>query len=245
MDYSNAARFLKSYNKIESQLKILYNERPTQNFTDLVKRCTDRNITVRRYENELVDYGKLRNAIVHRTGAAGEMFIANPSDEVVVNIEYIEKQICNPPRVVDVFKARKLTAIFADKPLLTAVQTFGETEKKTLVVYDRGKMRGVINSYFLYRLIAARTEAGENVTEFLTKTMCGDILDDRLLEKYKLLDSAATVFDVFEAFEQRKDIYAVIVTEHGAIGEKVLLLLTPSDYPVINRYLESYNSKPY
>ena len=91
MDYANAARFLKSYNKIESQLKILYNERPTQNFTDLVKRCSDRNITVRRYENELVDYGKLRNAIVHRAGAAGELFIANPSDEVVVNIEYIEK----------------------------------------------------------------------------------------------------------------------------------------------------------
>lgn len=40
MDYGNAARFLKSYNKIESQLKLLYNERPTQNFTDLVKRCT-------------------------------------------------------------------------------------------------------------------------------------------------------------------------------------------------------------
>ena len=245
MDYANAARFLKSYNKIESQLKILYNERPTQNFTDLVKRCSDRNITVRRYENELVDYGKLRNAIVHRAGAAGELFIANPSDEVVVNIEYIEKQLCNPPRVVDVFKARKLTAIFADKPLLTAVQTFGATEKKSLVVYDRGKMRGVINSYFLYRLIAARTEAGEDVTAFLTQTLCGDILDPALLDRYKLLSSEATVFDVFEAFERRKDIYAVIVTENGVVGEKVLLLLTPSDFPVINRYLETYSAKTF
>ena len=52
MEYENAARFLKSYNHIENQLKILYNARPTQNFTDLVKRCTDLNITVRRYENE-------------------------------------------------------------------------------------------------------------------------------------------------------------------------------------------------
>ena len=82
MDYGNAARFLKSYNKIESQLKILYNASPTQNFTDLVKRCTDLNITVRRYENELIDYGKLRNAIVHRAGGE-ELFIANPSDDVV------------------------------------------------------------------------------------------------------------------------------------------------------------------
>ena len=68
MNYANAERFLKSCNKIESQLKILYGGPPTQAFTDLVKRCSDRNITVRRYENELIDYGKLRNAIVHRAG---------------------------------------------------------------------------------------------------------------------------------------------------------------------------------
>ena len=67
MDYANAARFLKSYNKIESQLKLLYHAKATQNFTDLVRRCTDLNLTIRRYENELIDYGKLRNAIVHRT----------------------------------------------------------------------------------------------------------------------------------------------------------------------------------
>ena len=44
MKYANAERFLKSYNKIESQLKILYGGPPTQAFTDLVKRCSDRNI---------------------------------------------------------------------------------------------------------------------------------------------------------------------------------------------------------
>ena len=245
MDYANAARFLKSYNRIESQLKILYSERPTQTFTDLVKRCSDRNITVRRYENELVDYGKLRNAIVHRAGAADEMFIANPSDEVVENIEYIERQLCRPPLVTDVFRARKLSAVFADKPLLTAVQAFADTEKKTLVVYDHGKMAGVLNSYSLYRLIAERAAAGEDVTAFLTGTSCGDVLDGALLAKYVLLSGDATVFEVFEAFETRKDIYAVIVTEHGVPGEKVLALLTPSDFPAINRYLESYNAKTF
>ena len=103
MKYANAERFLKSYNKIESQLKLLYGGPPTQAFTDLVKRCSDRNITVRRYENELIDYGKLRNAIVHRAGGE-ELFIANPSDDVVDTLEYIERQLCRPPLVIDVFK---------------------------------------------------------------------------------------------------------------------------------------------
>ncbi len=244
MDYANAAKFLKSYNKIESQLKMLYSMKPTQNFTDLVKRCTDLNITVRRYENELVDYGKLRNAIVHRTGG-GDLFIANPSDDVVENIEYIEKQLCNPPTVTEAFKVKKTSVVYADKPLLTAVQTFGESEKKTVVVYDHGKMKGVLNSYYVFRLIAERAAAGEDVTAYLQETKCGDVLSEELLEKYYLVDKTATVFDVFSAFEHHKDIYAVIVTENGKIGEKVLLLLTPSDFPVINRYLETFNAKAF
>ena len=77
MDISNASRFLQSYNRIEAQLKLVYNAKATQNFTDLVKRCADLDITVRRYEAELIDYGKLRNAIVHRSdGGAGETVIA-------------------------------------------------------------------------------------------------------------------------------------------------------------------------
>lgn len=244
MDYANAAKFLKSYNKIESQLKMLYSMKPTQNFTDLVKRCTDLNITVRRYEKELVDYGKLRNAIVHRA-AGGDLFIANPSDDVVENIEYIEKQLCNPPTVTEAFKVKKTSIVYADKPLLTAVQTFCESEKKTVVVYDHGTMKGVLNSYYVFRLIAERAAAGEDVTAYLRETKCGDVLSEELLDKYCLVDKTATVFDVFSAFEHHKGIYAVIVTENGKIGEKVLLLLTPSDFPAINRYLETFNAKAF
>ncbi len=244
MEYGNAARFLKSYNNIESRLKILYSARPTQNFTDLVKRCTDLNITVRRYENELVDYGKLRNAIVHRT-AGGELFIANPCDEVVDTIESIEKQICDPPRITDALKVKKLASVFADKPLLEAAETFAREKQKTLLVYDHGKMAGVINCYCLYEEIARRASAGENVTGFLRNTLCGNILDEKVLQKYLVMSREATVFDVFEAFETHKGIYAVIVTENGVLGEKALLLITPSDFPLINRFLETYCAKSF
>ena len=53
------------------------------------------------------------------------------------------------------------------------------------------------------------------------------------------------MFEVFDAFERRKDIYAVIVTENGVLGEKVILLLPPSDFPTINRYLEASNTKTF
>ena len=244
MANENAERFLHSYNRIETQLKILYNAKPTQNFTDLVRRCSDLNITVRRYENELIDYGKLRNAIVH--GAEGGIkVIANPCDEVVRQIEFIERYLCAPPAVLDVIKVKKSASVFADKPLLTAAEAFAENRQKTLIVYDHGRMSGVINSYKLYGEIAARAKRGDDVTAFLTGARCGDILSPADLTGYMLVGRDATVVDVFTAFEKHKDLIAVIVTESGVLGEKVLTIITPSDFPRINRYLENYNVKPF
>ena len=230
MEYANAEKFLKSYNRIESQLKILYGGRATQNFTDLVKRCTDLNITVRRYENELIDYGKLRNAIVHRATDSQEVFIANPCDNVVENISFIEKQLCHPPRLMDAIKIKKIASVFADK---------------SLIVYDHGKMAGVINSYGLYGEIAARAQRGEDINDFLMHTPCGEIVSQEMLARYKLVPESATVFDVFTAFEEQKNLLAVIVTENGLPGEKAMNLITPADFPRINRYLETYNVKPF
>ena len=65
------------------------------------------------------------------------------------------------------------------------------------------------------------------------------------MEKYCILSQDTTVFDVFVAFENRKDLVAVIVTENGVFGEKVLSIVTPSDFPRINRFLETYNAKPF
>lgn len=103
----------------------------------------------------------------------------------------------------------------------------------------------MLNTYYVFRLIAERAARGESVTEFLKNTPCGDVLDARQLEHYVFLSGEATVFDVFAAFERQKELYAVIVTENGAPEEKALLVLTPSDFPAINRCLEAYSAKTF
>lgn len=246
MDISNAARFLQSYNRIEAQLKLLHGARAAMNFTDLVKKCSDEDITVRRYAAELIDYGKLRNAIVHRAGgAADETVIAVPCDDVVHTIEFIESLICRPPRLIDAIKVKPVASVFADKPVLAAVEAFREKWQKSLVVYDHGTMVGVINSYGLYAEIEARVKAGEDLGTFFLHTPVRDVMHDAVLERYVVMSQDATVFEVFVAFEEKKDLLAVIVTENGVFGEKALSIITPSDFPRINRFLENYNAKPF
>ena len=246
MDISNASRFINSYNRIEAQLKLVYNAKATQNFTDLVKRCADLDITVRRYETELIDYGKLRNAIVHRTdGGAGETVIAVPCDEVVRHIEFIEKLLCHPPRLMDAIKVKKVTSVFADKPAISAVETFAAYRQKTLLVYDHGTMIGAVNTYLLYSKILQCAASGKSVTDFLLTTPCRELVDEEEMKRYLIVSQEATVFDVFVAFEEKRDLTAVIVTENGVFVEKALSIITPSDFPRINRFLENYNSKPF
>ncbi len=245
MENESAARFLRSYNSIESRLKAIYSVRPTQNFTDLVKRCSDMNIVVRRYAGELIDYGKLRNAIVHHTSGAGDTVIAVPCDEVVDNIEYIERQICRPPKVTDAFKVKKIVTVFADDPLVKAVREFADNRQKTVIVYDHGNMIGVINSYALYGLIAGVAEKKGDLTAYLCGTRCGDAIDAAEMENYCLMNKYATVFDVFTEFEKRRSLVAVIITENGVLGEKVISIVTPADFPRINKFLENYNVKPF
>ncbi len=246
MDISNASRFLQSYNRIEAQLKLLHNARSAMNFTDLVKKCSDEDITVRRYAAELIDYGKLRNAIVHRAaGATDETVIAVPCDDVVQTIEFIEALLCRPPRLIDAIKVKKIASVFADSPVLSAVEAFREYKQKTLIVYDHGTMAGVINSYGLYAQIENRIKTGDDLTAFFTNTPCRAILCEEDMLKYRIMSQDATVFEIFVAFEEKKDLLAVIVTEHGVFGEKALSIVTPSDFPRINRFLENYNAKPF
>ena len=243
MDKRNATLFLNSYNKIDAQLRELYGFKPSQSFTDVVRRSAEKNTVVRKYETELVDYARLRNAIVHQS--TDGQIIAVPCDEVVEQIEFIEKLLCHPPGIMDAIKVKKIASVFADKPLITAVDAFAENWQKTLIVYDHGRMCGVLNSYGLYRILGERVRAGENVTQFLLTALCRDVLDENELAKYRLVGRSSTVFEIFKAFEERKGLLAVIVTENGQLGEKAINIITPSDFPRINHYLETYNVKPF
>ena len=62
---SLGARFLDAYNAIDKALRAQYNYKTTISFSDLIRRCADLNHVVRGHENDLINFARLRNAIVH------------------------------------------------------------------------------------------------------------------------------------------------------------------------------------
>ena len=109
MDKTNATLFINSYNKIDAQLRQLYNFKPSQSFSDMVRRSAEENAVIRKYENDLMDFARLRNAIVHQS--TDGRIIAVPCDEVVEEMQLIEKLLCTPPKIGDTMKPKKIVSV--------------------------------------------------------------------------------------------------------------------------------------
>ena len=96
---SNAKRFIDAYNNIDYALKTRYGLNRAMGFSDLIRKAVVINYIVRRYEDDLIDYGRLRNAIVHSNSE--DFIIAEPHTSVVENIEHIEKLLTTPPLALE------------------------------------------------------------------------------------------------------------------------------------------------
>ena len=62
---NNSRRFIDAYNRIDKALHNRFGFKPSMSYSDAVRRAAAINSVVRKYEDDLIDYGRLRNAIVH------------------------------------------------------------------------------------------------------------------------------------------------------------------------------------
>ena len=94
MQKSNARRFIEAYNQIDYALRVQHNFKRSMGYSDMIRRAVAVNYIVRKYEDDLIDFGRLRNAIIHRSN--DDYIIAEPHDDVVVQMEcWSERDSCD------------------------------------------------------------------------------------------------------------------------------------------------------
>ncbi len=237
-ELQNAREFIDSYNKIDAQLRELYGFKPSQPFTDVVRRCAERNAVVRRYESDLADYARLRNAIVHQS--TDGRIIAVPCDDVVSRIRLIEKLLCSPPEI-GTLPEKKIVSIEAQISLRQAVLLVSRTGHSNLPVYRGKRMVGILNNRRIVRALGAAMAEGMDADAFLSRTPVEEILEEAdLTVYYKYLSRHDSLIDVLTAFENNKKLIAVAVSENGRIGERICNLITEADLMRISRAVEDY-----
>src|SRR5690606_8371555 len=97
----NAERFINTYNKIEAFLNKKENYDSYASFSYKVK--NSKNKVVRRFKDDLISFGELRNAIVHNPNHGGKP-IAEPYKITVEKLDDLYERITNPKKVIPTFQ---------------------------------------------------------------------------------------------------------------------------------------------
>ena len=236
MDKKNAAEFINSYNKIDAQLRQLYDFKPSQSFSDMVRRSAEKNGVIRKYENDLMDFARLRNAIVHQS--TDGKIIAVPCDEVVEEIQLIERLLCTPPTIGATLREKRIVSVDDSISLKQVIRLIANTNYSNLPVYDGRRMIGVLNNRRLVRGMGSALEEGNPIGDYLSQPCVSAIHEGDMMRFYKVLGKKNTVQEAIDAFDENRKLLAVIVTASGNPNDEIVNLLTSADLPKLLRLLE-------
>lgn len=229
---SNALEFIAAYNAIDARMRAMYKGKGALGFSDLVRRLAPTQSTLGKYEDELIAFARLRNAIVHNT--TGDRVIAEPTDEATALITRIANLLTAPPKLKDVKKKAPVVGIECFESVGQAAKLISKTGYSNLPVYKNGRFVGIINNRSIVRALGEALIKGESADAFLKKKT-ESLLSESDALYYKVLRLEDTVEDAVSAFSNNRRLLAVIVTDGKGEIRKIL---TPMDIPQLISMLD-------
>lgn len=222
---SNALEFIAAYNEIDAYLRAHYKGKGMPGFADLVRRLAPTQSTLNKYEDELVAFARLRNAIVHNTTT--DRVIAEPTDEATALISKIASLLTAPPKLKELKKKAPVVGIESTDSVGHATKLIAKTGYSNLPVYKDGRFIGIVNNRSIVRALGEALMKGESADGFLKKK-AESLLSESDWLYYKVLRTDDTVEEAVSAFSNNRRLLAVIVTDGKGELQKIL---TAMDIP--------------
>lgn len=223
-------RFEVAYNQIDDALKSMlkiYN----RGFSDRVRIGASRHKIIKEFQDELLQYARLRNAIVHEKTELG-YYIAEPHKDVVERIEKIARLMTEPDYCLSI-ATRKVVYFHVNDPLITVIRKMKGNHYSQFPVYDDYGCVGLLKCRTIVKWFANHLINGTTNMQLLNEVTVGDIYAEDKNHPLVFVPKTYTIFeieDVFEEFhKQKKDLEMAIVTENGQRTEKPLGVVTPWD----------------
>lgn len=233
-----ANRFIKAYNQLDYTIKNLYNFKRGMPFSDCVRRAVPLNSVIRKFEDELVDYSRLRNAIVHSTGNDEEI-IATPKEEVVKKLEHITKLIATPPRVYDTVCRKDVLCVEHSVTVKEVIGLISKSGYSNLPVYKDGEILGVANGQKILNWIGNKINENENLCQVIEETKIEDIISSDK-NFYTIASKDLTINECLDLFYENRKLLVVLITKNGNYLEIPIGIVTVGDILDINKILENY-----
>ncbi len=233
---SNSERFLNAFSAIEHEMERILDLKTHRRFFELVEKSARVNPVIDRFRFDLKEYGELRNAIVH--DRAGNIVIAEPNDEAVIQIERIARLLLEPPRVAPLFLKDVLT-LSVNHPVSRAIRDFGRMSYTQAPVLDDGEMIGLLTSNMIVKWMGL--SLADNSFDIDSVTLLDVINTVGHEGNYEFVSVNKSLFDIPDLFyqwqNQGKKLEAVLITQNGEADEPLLGIITNRDLPQIHREL--------
>ena len=233
----NAKRFISAYNRLDQGLRDIYSIKRSLNYADMIKKVATVNTVVAKFQDELIDYGRLRNAIVHGNS---EEIIAEPNYSVVEKLENIARLINTPPKVIDSLRLRKVYMVQGDATLKEVIYQMGRMGYSIIPVYISGTLIGVINRKMIVDTLAKFIREGRDVSIAMDEPVseCTNIFSET--SNYEVVPSNITIENLLYIFDQNRKLSSVILTENGNYNEEPKAVVVSADIIDLNKILDNY-----
>jgi predicted transcriptional regulator len=208
-------------------------------FADLLRRTVSLNAVIRKYEDLLVDYGRLRNAIVHNSDK--EIVIAEPNIEVVERMEKIATLVSTPPKVLDTVARKDILTVDHDVSVKKTIELISKSGYTNLPIYKDGVLTGVANGQRILDRLGDEIYKKNNVEQYIDTVSISQLEEtDGLEDYYALCDASLTIDKALDMFYKNRKLILIIITKTGNYLEKPLGLITNTDIMDINHILDNY-----
>jgi CBS domain-containing protein len=224
----NADLFLGTFNEVEKFLKNNYNQGKHASFRFLLVKASKTHPIIKKFKNDLITYGDLRNAIMHNFNKDGEA-IAVPKDKVVNHFAQIWEQIRNPQKV-DVF-FKNVHTCNIDASLKEALTLIHQYKILQIPIIEDNRIVDVLNSLQIVEWMAGLDDIRPSKT-----IIRGILSNSKNRQNYAIIPSDFTVFQAAEMYKESykrhpKNRYfdALLITKEGKHDKPLLGIIVLKD----------------
>jgi len=235
---NNGKRFIECYNILDKAVREIYNLKPNLTFTDVIRKAASVNSVIKKYEDDIIDFGRLRNAIVHR--AINDEVIAEPHDDVVLKFEQITRLITTPPRALDSIVNRKVFIVDAATKVRIVIQEMFKSGFSNVPVYRGKTLMGVISRKMVLDALGEAILNNQSVDDVLDAP-CFDALNvTNITNHYEVVPANITIDNLLYIFQQNRKVSTVIITKTGSYNEPPLGIVVTADTIDMQSILDNY-----
>ena len=234
---TNAQRFIDAYNQIDYSLRIQHDFKRSMNFSDMIRKAVVVNYIIRKYEDDLIDYGRLRNSIVHRSN---DRVIAEPHDDVVEKIEKIVRVVTTPPQVMQTVGTRSVFIADGKVPCRRLLVEMSKNGFSNVPIYLGDTLVGVLNRKMIVDAIGTAVLEQVDINKFLDGSIvdCLSVLD--VNNHYEVVSEKATIDNILYMFQQNRKLSTIVITPNGQYDELPVGIVVTADLIDIQAILDNY-----